>query len=156
MILYECLIGFPPFYGDDPVNTCRKILAWRTTLKWPAERVRHLSPACLDFVKRLLTDADTRLGRHGADEVMQHPWFAGVDWASLHAQEAPYNTPALRVVAQSLAKLRHLPAGHPDEAATLKTLASNFDVRASATTGRQRGCTCERAHPRRGRGAASA
>jgi hypothetical protein len=126
-------LGYPPFYGDDPVATCRKILHWRTTLKFPSERVRHLSPECLDFVKRLLTDVDTRLGRHGADEVMQHPWFAGVAWDGLHAQEAPYNTPALRAVAQALATLRRLPAGHADEAATLKTLASNFDVRVAGT-----------------------
>lgn len=62
VILYECLIGYPPFYGDDPISTCRKILHWKSTLKWPSDRIRSLSPACLDFLRSLITDADNRLG----------------------------------------------------------------------------------------------
>jgi hypothetical protein len=30
--------SYPPFYAEDPVSTCRKILHWKTTLKWPADR----------------------------------------------------------------------------------------------------------------------
>ena len=65
MVLYECLIGYPPFYGDDPVQTCRKILHWKTSLKWPAERTKNLSPECLDFVKSLLQDPEKRWGTGG-------------------------------------------------------------------------------------------
>ena len=25
VILYECLIGYPPFNADDPMSTCRKV-----------------------------------------------------------------------------------------------------------------------------------
>lgn len=25
VILFECLVGYPPFYADDPVGTCRKV-----------------------------------------------------------------------------------------------------------------------------------
>jgi len=25
-IMYEMLVGYPPFYSDDPVTTCRKVL----------------------------------------------------------------------------------------------------------------------------------
>jgi serine/threonine kinase 38 len=63
VILYECLIGYPPFYADGPVDTCRKILHWKQTLKWPSDRVRHLSAECVDFVRALLSDADKRLGK---------------------------------------------------------------------------------------------
>ncbi len=52
VILYECLIGYPPFFADDSVMTCRKILHWQKCLTWPADKVDRLSPACLDFVKR--------------------------------------------------------------------------------------------------------
>ena len=38
VILYECLIGFPPFFADDPVSTCRKIMQWRKYLQWPSDR----------------------------------------------------------------------------------------------------------------------
>jgi serine/threonine kinase 38 len=37
VIMYECLVGYPPFYADDPVSTCRKIMAWRTSLVLPRE-----------------------------------------------------------------------------------------------------------------------
>lgn len=33
VIMYECLVGYTPFYADDPVTTCRKILKWRQTLE---------------------------------------------------------------------------------------------------------------------------
>lgn len=25
VILYECLVGYPPFYAEDPMSTCRKV-----------------------------------------------------------------------------------------------------------------------------------
>jgi len=28
VILFEMLVGYPPFYSDDPTETCRKILNW--------------------------------------------------------------------------------------------------------------------------------
>ena len=37
VIMYECLVGYTPFYADDPVTTCRKILKWRQTLEVRAE-----------------------------------------------------------------------------------------------------------------------
>jgi tRNA A-37 threonylcarbamoyl transferase component Bud32 len=64
-VLYECMLGFPPFYGDDPVQTCRKILHYKTTLKFPADRIRKLSAEAVDFLKSLITDADARLGTKG-------------------------------------------------------------------------------------------
>eukprot|EP01035_Chromulina_nebulosa_P019118 gene19118-24953_t len=32
VIIYECLIGYTPFYADSPVSTCRRILRWQTEL----------------------------------------------------------------------------------------------------------------------------
>ena len=29
---------------------------------------------------RLMSSADSRLGRHGIDEIKGHPFFAGIDW----------------------------------------------------------------------------
>ena len=42
VIMYECLVGYTPFYADDPVTTCRKILKWRQTLE-----VRFLVVVCV-------------------------------------------------------------------------------------------------------------
>jgi serine/threonine kinase 38 len=35
--------GYPPFYSDDPLTTCRKIVNWRLFLKFPQEIA--ISPA---------------------------------------------------------------------------------------------------------------
>ena len=37
MIMYECLIGFPPFCADRPVDTYRKVMNWRNSLGFPIE-----------------------------------------------------------------------------------------------------------------------
>ena len=35
--MYECLVGYTPFYADDPVTTCKKILKWQQCLHIPEE-----------------------------------------------------------------------------------------------------------------------
>lgn len=88
-IMYEMLVGYPPFYSDDPMTTCRKIVYWRTFLRFPPEV--HVSPEAKDLIQRLLCDADNRLGRNGAAEVKEHPFFRGVEWAKISSQRPPYN-----------------------------------------------------------------
>ena len=29
VILYEMVLGYPPFFADDPQSTCAKILNWK-------------------------------------------------------------------------------------------------------------------------------
>ena len=36
-IMYEMMVGYPPFYSDDPMTTCRKIVNWRQCLSFPDE-----------------------------------------------------------------------------------------------------------------------
>ncbi len=50
----------------------------------------NLSPAATDILKKMVTDAEKRLGRNGADEIKNHPFFDGVDWTSFRNQKAPY------------------------------------------------------------------
>lgn len=35
--IFQCLVGYTPFYADEPVMTCRKILRWQQHLDIPAE-----------------------------------------------------------------------------------------------------------------------
>ncbi|CAD7702971.1 unnamed protein product [Ostreobium quekettii] len=87
-IMYEMLVGYPPFYSDDPMTTCRKIVYWRTFLRFPPEVT--MSPDAKDLIQRLLTDADERLGVHGAQQVKEHPFFKGIDWERITQCRAPY------------------------------------------------------------------
>jgi len=37
VILFEMLVGYPPFFSDDSSITCQKILHWKKTLVIPPE-----------------------------------------------------------------------------------------------------------------------
>lgn len=62
VIMYECLVGYTPFYADEPVVTCRKILRWEQYLEIPSEVQNKVSPECLSFLHSLLTGPNRRLG----------------------------------------------------------------------------------------------
>lgn len=55
----------------------------------PAARSKA-SDIFLDFLFSLMTSADRRLGRDGANQVMQHEWFNGIDWRNVRNAPAPY------------------------------------------------------------------
>uniref|UniRef100_A0A452Y5J7 non-specific serine/threonine protein kinase n=1 Tax=Aegilops tauschii subsp. strangulata TaxID=200361 RepID=A0A452Y5J7_AEGTS len=87
-IMYEMLVGYPPFYSDDPITTCRKIVHWRSYLKFPENP--RLSPEAKDLICRFLCDVDHRIGSGGADQIKAHPWFHGVEWDKLYEMEAAF------------------------------------------------------------------
>ncbi|KAK6120392.1 hypothetical protein DH2020_045872 [Rehmannia glutinosa] len=87
-IMYEMLFGYPPFYSDDPITTCKKIVHWRNHLKFPNEA--RVTPEAKDLIRRLLRDVDNRLGSHGPDEIKGHLWFKDVKWDKLYEMEAAY------------------------------------------------------------------
>ncbi|XP_010452996.1 PREDICTED: serine/threonine-protein kinase tricorner-like [Camelina sativa] len=87
-ILYEMLVGYPPFCSDDPRITCRKIINWRVCLKFPEEP--KISDEARDLICRLLCDVESRLGTRGVEEIRSHPWFKGTPWDKLYDMEAAY------------------------------------------------------------------
>lgn len=87
-IMYEMLVGYPPFYSDDPVTTCRKIVHWKNHLKFPEEA--RLTPEAKDLICRLLCDVEHRLGTRGAGQIKSHPWFKDVIWDKLYEMDAAF------------------------------------------------------------------
>ncbi|KAF7144591.1 hypothetical protein RHSIM_Rhsim04G0179500 [Rhododendron simsii] len=87
-IMYEMLVGYPPFYSDEPMSTCRKIVNWRTHLKFPEEA--KLSPEAKDLISKLLCNVDQRLGTKGAYEIKAHSWFKGIEWEKLYQMKAAF------------------------------------------------------------------
>ncbi|XP_062160465.1 uncharacterized protein LOC133867716 [Alnus glutinosa] len=87
-IMYEMLVGYPPFYSEEPMSTCRKIVNWRTHLKFPEEA--KLSGEAKDLICRLLCNVERRLGTKGAYEIKAHPWFKGLQWDRLYQMEAAF------------------------------------------------------------------
>eukprot|EP00808_Paulinella_micropora_P014041 g26282.t1 len=84
VIMYECLVGYPPFYAEDPMSTCRKIVNWSKTLVFPAEA--NLSPAAVDLIRKLICDAPNRLNFEG---LKAHKFFEGLDWDNIRSTTAP-------------------------------------------------------------------
>jgi serine/threonine kinase 38 len=84
VIMYECLVGYPPFYAEDPMNTCRKIVNWRKSLVFPEEA--KLSAEAIDLISKLICDASKRLN---FEQIKAHKFFRGIDWNNLRQCKAP-------------------------------------------------------------------
>lgn len=88
VILFEMLVGYPPFYSEDPSVTCQKIMHWKKTLHVPAEA--GLSAEATDLIHKLIRDPSERLGCNGVEDIMIHPFFAEISWDSLRNSRPPY------------------------------------------------------------------
>ena len=78
VIMFEMMIGYPPFYSDSSTETCKKILNWKDHLEIRKEA--NISKEAVDILTKLINDPEKRLGRNGAEEVKQHPFFKNVNW----------------------------------------------------------------------------
>ncbi|KAG1676353.1 hypothetical protein FOA52_001148 [Chlamydomonas sp. UWO 241] len=86
VILYELVMGVPPFSADTPEEIFANILDRRIT--WPEDE-EDMSAECRDLIEQLLdNDQSLRLGNRGAAEIKMHPWFKDVDWANLAKTKA--------------------------------------------------------------------
>ncbi|KIL70545.1 hypothetical protein M378DRAFT_1042597 [Amanita muscaria Koide BX008] len=91
-IMFECLVGYPPFCSETTRETYQKIMQWRQYLNFPDDT--HLSFEGEDVIRRLMTSADRRMT---VDQIKQHDFFYGVDWNAIRQIEAPF-VPHLRSV----------------------------------------------------------
>ncbi|KAI1616800.1 protein-serine/threonine kinase [Exophiala viscosa] len=92
-IMFECLVGWPPFCAEDTHDTYRKIVNWRESLYFPDELV--LGRDAEDMIRSFLCDAQDRLGKEGgahdgASSIKKHPFFRGVVWDQLRKIRAPF------------------------------------------------------------------
>uniref|UniRef100_A0A182YIA5 non-specific serine/threonine protein kinase n=1 Tax=Anopheles stephensi TaxID=30069 RepID=A0A182YIA5_ANOST len=88
VILYEMLVGQPPFLANTAEETQIKVINWRQTLRIPAEA--QLTPEAKDIILRLCKNEDERIGRN-VDEIKSHPFFRTIDFSKdLRSQQALY------------------------------------------------------------------
>ncbi|KAM4713741.1 serine/threonine-protein kinase LATS1 isoform 1-T2 [Anableps anableps] len=89
VILYEMVVGQPPFLANTPLETQLKVINWKSTLHIPPQC--KLSPEASDLIVKLCRGPEDRLGKNGADEIKAHPFFKSVNFSSdLRQQAAPY------------------------------------------------------------------
>ncbi|XP_044241528.2 serine/threonine-protein kinase 38-like isoform X1 [Ursus arctos] len=89
VIMYEMLIGYPPFCSETPQETYRKVMNWKETLVFPPEV--PISEKAKDLILRFCIDSENRIGNSGVEEIKGHPFFEGVDWG--HIRERPAAIP---------------------------------------------------------------
>ncbi|XP_075054950.1 serine/threonine-protein kinase LATS2 [Mixophyes fleayi] len=89
VILFEMLVGQPPFLASNPTETQLKVINWENTLHIPSQI--KLSPEATDLITNLCCAAENRLGGIGADEIKDHPFFNSIDFSTdIRRQPAPY------------------------------------------------------------------
>lgn len=84
ILCYEMVVGYPPFFDETAYGIYEKILKGK--IQWPKE-VDRLTK---DITKAFLhPDRSKRLGNliGGPQDVLDHPWFRGVDWDALERRE---------------------------------------------------------------------
>ncbi|XP_029121395.1 probable serine/threonine protein kinase IREH1 isoform X2 [Elaeis guineensis] len=88
VILFELIVGIPPFNAEHPQIIFDNIL--NRKIPWP--RVpEEMSFEAQDIIDKLLTeDPHERFGHKGASEVKQHIFFKNINWDTLARQKAAF------------------------------------------------------------------
>uniref|UniRef100_A0A804P8P2 non-specific serine/threonine protein kinase n=1 Tax=Zea mays TaxID=4577 RepID=A0A804P8P2_MAIZE len=88
VILFELIVGIPPFNAEHPQTIFDNILNCK--IPWP-HVPEEMSFDAQDLIDKLLTeDPHQRLGANGASEVKQHPFFKDISWDTLARQKAAF------------------------------------------------------------------
>ena len=88
VMFFEMVVGFPPFFSENPGDTCKKIVKWKENFSIPADA--NLSPEAESFILRMVSQPESRLGVHGVEEIKKHPYFKGIDWNNIRNMKAPF------------------------------------------------------------------
>ncbi|XP_022095136.1 cAMP-dependent protein kinase catalytic subunit PRKX-like [Acanthaster planci] len=84
ILIYEMLVGYPPFYDDNPFGIYEKILEGK--IDWP----QHLDKDARDLIQKLLViDRTKRIGCmvNGSDDIKNHDWFKETDWDAVRRRQ---------------------------------------------------------------------
>jgi len=87
VIMFEMLIGYPPFCSETPQETYNKIMKWRETLEFPPEV--PISKNAKRTIRRLCDGADRRI--QNLSDINKMGFFLSVDWD--HIRERPAAIP---------------------------------------------------------------
>nr|VDC72313.1 unnamed protein product [Brassica rapa] len=88
IILFELIVGIPPFNAEQPQQIFDNIL--NRNIPWP-HVPEEMSAEAHDIIDRFLTeDPHLRLGARGAAEVKQHIFFKDINWDTLARQKAAF------------------------------------------------------------------
>merc|ERR1719380_491362 len=89
ILIYEMIVGYPPFVDEDPMGIYQKILGGKIVFP------KLFDKNAKGLVKKLLTaDLGKRYGnlKNGVDDIKNCKWFAPINWNALLARQiqSPY------------------------------------------------------------------
>ncbi|CAG9535947.1 unnamed protein product [Cercopithifilaria johnstoni] len=88
VIMYEMLIGYPPFCSETPQETYRKVINWKQTLLFPPEI--PISVDAKTTIRKFCSEPEHRLGHSdGVEELKACQFFRGIDWNNIRKCPTP-------------------------------------------------------------------
>jgi serine/threonine protein kinase len=87
-VIYEMLVGLPPFYDQNEQKMYQLILRGRLDI--PVE----MNPDAADIIRKFL-DRNPQTRLQDPDKIRSHPFFKGINWSDLLAKRIrpPYKPP---------------------------------------------------------------
>ncbi|XP_056652289.1 myotonin-protein kinase isoform X7 [Monodelphis domestica] len=86
---YEMFYGQTPFYAESTAETYGKIVHYKEHLTLPMADA-GIPEEARDLIQQLLCPREVRLGRAGAGDFRDHPFFQGLDWEGLRDSSPPF------------------------------------------------------------------
>jgi len=86
ILVYEMIVGYPPFVDEDPMGIYQKILAGKVYFP------KYFDKNAKALVKKLLTaDLSKRYGnlKDGPMDILKHAWFSSLNFAELEEFKVP-------------------------------------------------------------------
>ena len=84
VICYEIIMKKRPYIGKDKKELRKDMISRQAKLKQSEISNSEWSNSCLDFINALLQrKRENRLGKNGAKELMEHPWYQNFNWNDL-------------------------------------------------------------------------
>ena len=85
IILYEMIIGYPPFFSEEPAETYNKILNYKENFEIPEDI--KISKEAKDLICKLICDREKRIG---IEEIKKHDFFKGFDFENVFSVKPPF------------------------------------------------------------------
>lgn len=86
IILYEMLVGYPPFFCENPRNTLYKIKNFEKYFSFPKELC--ISICAQSLIKKFICPSESRL--KSLNEIKMHPFFKNFDWKNILNMTPPF------------------------------------------------------------------
>jgi len=84
VIMFEMLIGYPPFCSETPQETYSKIMNWRNSLQFPAEV--PISKTSRKAIRRFCDSSERRV--QSIEDIKNISMFSSVDWENIRDRPA--------------------------------------------------------------------